>query len=55
MSISVHFRARDGQRLEEVHPPPREEHEAAPDEGDLDDSPADLRLRRVQDLLTSGE
>ena len=39
----------------QIHPSLRQEHEAPPDQGHPDDPPADLRLRRVQDIITGGE
>ena len=53
--VPVHLRARDGQGLEAVDPPPRQEHEAPADQGDPHDAPAHLRLRRLQDIVSGGE
>ena len=53
--VPVHLRAGDCQGLEAVDSAPRQEHEAAADEGDPHDAPAHLRLRRLQDILSGGE
>ncbi len=53
--VPVPERSRDRQGLEALHPPLRQVHEAAADQGDPQHAPAHLRLRGVQDIIASGK
>jgi len=53
--VPVHLRSRDCQGLEAVHTALRQKHEAPTHQRDPDHTPSDLRLRRLQNFITSGK